>query len=362
MSEGHYNNSRSKTVLVVRYGAFGDMIMITPALRLLKSDGYKVIVNCNKYSKVILNHNPYVDDYLIHDTSIKNGQPLEDHWKQLKGQYDRFINLSGSIEQGLLPAEGKDRAYSWPHEVRHKRLNVNYYDRTLELCGYPDKKGLNGELYFSHEEDAWGLRLKLQYKNRFWILWSLSGSSFHKTYPYSEIVAKEFLDRHPDAMTMTVGDDLCRLLEWDHPQNKKRCGLWGNDIRKSLIACRFADLIVSPETGIANAAGCFSTPKIIMLSHSSVENLTKYWENCVSLEPENAPCYPCHQLHYSLRSCRLDTLAVIPEELRNEKTKITGNVEAPVCTTRISPERFLEELEIQYARWKERKNGTVKSY
>jgi hypothetical protein len=236
---------------------------------------------------------------------------------------------------------------------------VNYYDRTLELAGQPER-GLNGELYFAEWEEEWVRGLRNQYANRFWILWSLSGSAFHKTYPFADQVATAFLDSHPDALTMTVGDDLCRLLEWDHPQNRKRCGMWGESIHKSLISAKYADLVISTETGIANAAGCFETPKIIMLSHSSVENLTKYWKNCVNLEPVKAPCYPCHQLHYSLKSCPLDLIAKIPDHLKTEENCLGGDVVAPICTTRISPEILLDSIEAQYLRWKEIQHGRVK--
>lgn len=344
-----------KTVCVVRYGAIGDNIMITPALRLLKQDGYRVVLNCHKRAAEVFENNPYIDEIMLHDEKIPNNQ-LEQHWASMEKNYDKFINLSGSIEQGLLPAEGRDAAYSWPQEVRQRDLNVNYYDRTNELCGYPEVKGLNGELYFSRQEEEWGRQLIEQYKNRFWVLWSLSGSAFHKTYPFAEQVAMEFLKRHQDAMTMTIGDDTCRLLEWDHPQNKKRCGAWNDSLRKSLLATKLADCVVSTETGIANAAGCFDTPKIIMLSHSSVENLTKYWKNCVNLLPLAAPCYPCHQLHYTLKSCPVDVIAKIPVEMRSEENHVTGDVQAPVCTARLTPEMLLEALEAQYVKWRSHKH------
>lgn len=341
-----------KTACVVRYGAFGDMVIMSPVLRLLKEDGYEVTVNCHKKSEVMIRHNPNVDKVMIHDESIPNNQ-LVSHWEQLSKKYDRFINLSESLERGLLPAEGKHAEYHLPHDERHARFNVNYYDRTLELSGYPHVKGLNGELYFTEKEHEWAKQLRAQYSNRFWILWSLSGSSFHKAYPWADQVATEFLNKHSDAITMTVGDDICRLLEWDHPQNRKRCGIWANDIRKTLISCQYADLVVATETGIANAAGCFSTPKIIMLSHSSVENLTKYFKNCVSLAPVGAHCYPCHQLHYTLRSCPLDVLAKIPQELRTQENFVSGDVEAPICTSRLRPDDLLDALEAQYIKWRE---------
>lgn len=349
-----------KTAIVVRYGAFGDNTMVTPVLRLLKEEGYHVTLNCRKASSAIFDNNPHIDKLLFHDEGMPNGETLSQFWKGLEKSCDRFINLSGSIEEGLLPAEGKHVPYNWSHELRHAKFNVNYYDRTLELSGFPDKKGLNGEIYFNQEELAFGQKLRNQYQNRFWVLWALSGSAFHKTYPWADQVAKAFLNKYRDAITMTVGDDACRLLEWDHPQNKKRSHIWSEDYRKSVIACKFADLVVATETGLANVAGCFDTPKVIMLSHSSVENLTKYWVNCKSLTPTNVSCYPCHKLHYTLKSCPLDTLAEIPPKLWNVEQHLVGNVEAPICTSRMKPETVLDALEEAYHDWKyRRKYGRI---
>ena len=345
-----------KKATVIRLGAWGDMVICSPVFRLLKEQGYHVSLNCRKATASVFDNNPNIDEFIFHDEGMPNGDALTRFWKSLEEKCDRFINLSGSIEEGLLPAEGKHVPYNWSHELRHAKFNVNYYDRTLELAGFPEVKGLNGEVYFSADELAWGQKLRDQYRNRFWVLWALSGSSFHKTYPWAEKVAKTFLDRHRGAMTMTVGDDLCRLLEWEHPQNKKRAHLWSTDFRKSMIACKFADMVVSAETGIANVAGCFDTPKAIMLSHSSVENLTKYWVNCKSLTPTNASCYPCHKLHYTLKSCPLDTLAEIPEKMRSVDQCLGGNVEAPICTSRMKPETVLAALEEAYDNWKHRRN------
>jgi hypothetical protein len=46
-----------------------------------------------------------------------------------------------------------------------------------------------------------------------------------------------------------------------------------------------------------NALSLEPVRKIVTLSHSSVENLTRDWTNTVSLAPANTSCYPCHRLH-----------------------------------------------------------------
>ena len=93
---------------------------------------------------------------------------------------------------------------------------------------------------------------------------------------------------------------------------------------------------------VTNAAGCFDTPKITLLSHSSHENLCKYWKNDYCLEPDKtlAPCYPCHCLHYSRESCPIGTVE------DTETGKELGR--APICPIAILPVRVLARLEEVY--------------
>lgn len=343
-----------KRVCVVRLGAYGDGIMVTPLLRLLKKDGYHVTMNCMKYGRPIFDNNPYIDEFLVHDEKILNND-LDKYWAKLAKKYDRFINLSESIEKTLLKQEGSPE-FDWSHERRHGECNVNYYDRTLELGGYGHIKGQNGELFFSKDEENWGLSMRNHPKDTFKILWSLSGSSFHKTYPMSEAVATEFLDTCEDAMIYTVGGNVEGVLEWDHRRTMRRCGEW--NIRKSLIMTKYADLVIGPETGVLNAAGCFDTPKILFLSHSSRENLSKYWKNCDVISPFvlDAPCHPCHQLHYTLKSCPQRAIGSI----LNVKTNTQEVVTAPACVATISQERVLEALLRAYQQWKEKQDGSLR--
>ena len=64
--------------------------------------------------------------------------------------------------------------------------------------------------------------------------------------------------------------------------------------------CEVVDLIIGTETGLLNVAGSMPVPKIITLSHSSPEMLTKHWLNVTVLsQPKGVGCpkQPCRQLH-----------------------------------------------------------------
>jgi hypothetical protein len=68
-------------------------------------------------------------------------------------------------------------------------------------------------------------------------------------------------------------------------------------------------------------------PKVVLLSHSSANNLTKHWRNAVAIEPVDTPCFPCHKLHYGWETCN-----------RVESTK------AAMCASNIAPERVFKAV------------------
>lgn len=321
-----------KKVLVHRFAAIGDSIIITPLLEVLKQDGYHVTLNTTKSGRDVLRHNPNIDVFLEHDTSIPPGKELDEYLSELNRGYDRVIDLCESIEGSLAKVSWRKDFY-WSQEKRHRECNKNFYDYALELGGYPDIKGKHGSLYFTKAEEQVGKKLRQKHKDKFMVMWSMSGSSPHKVYPYSEDIIELFLNRHKDAVVFTVGDVICQLIEPHGKRIKNYSGIWA--IRKSLMMTKYVDLVVGPDTGLMHGAGCFDTPKILLLSSNTEENLSKTWENCVNLVPP-VDCHPCHRLHYSREFCPLD------EELRT-----------PVCMTKLKGEVVLDAMENAYSEWKD---------
>lgn len=54
-----------------------------------------------------------------------------------------------------------------------------------------------------------------------------------------------------------------------------------------------------------NALALEAVPKVVMLSHSSAENLTRDWRAVRTLAGA-VPCHPCHQIHYTHEHCPQD--------------------------------------------------------
>lgn len=282
----------AKTVGVVRYGAYGDLIMASSVLAGLKEQGYHVTLFGSPPGLEVLDHDPHIDARIIQDRDQVPNQCLGEYWDYWEQRFDKWVNLSGSVEDALLAAPHVVQ-HRWPQPIRHKYLNRNYLEFSHELAGVPFTP--RPHFYATRAEVDWARQQAIGGVN---LLWSLAGSSLHKTWDGLDQILARILIEYPTAHVTLVGGPECQLLEsgWEtEPRIHKTCGVWS--VRQSMAFLSVADLVIGPETGVLNAASMLEVPKIVFLSHSSVENLTRDWRQCISLVSTTTPCYPCHQLH-----------------------------------------------------------------
>lgn len=213
----------------------------------------------------------------------------------------------------------------------------------MKLGGYPDRKGMRPHLYFSKAERKAAAWVRSKYEGKFLILWALKGSSYHKQYPLLRSTLSKWLGEHPRAYALLAGAEGDRALAFEHPQVLELCGRI--PLRETFALTQVVDLVAGPETAITNAASCFDTPKLLMLSHSSQEQLTKYWTNTLVLEPTSA-CYPCSQLHYEKTSCPTTKLVQL------SPSEAVPIAEVPVCCSQgLLPAQLINALDSLYAVW-----------
>ena len=396
-------STTEKRACVVRYGAIGDMVQMTGVLRKLKDDGYHVTVIASELARDVLKHNPNVDELVVQirdyvpNKGMVSGNLVE-YWKELSTKYDKFINLTGSAEESLLIPDGKLMTIMSEIKKDHPELNdqnqfynairfvqkqvgdTNYYDSHMAKAGYAEK-GANGELYFSDQEEIMAQGFRDKYPGRFIVMWVLSGSSYHKRYPYFQQVAQELVIRNPDVLLVSVGDPECALIERSESNRYlPRSGRW--NLRTSLVMTKYVDLVIGPETGVLNAAGCFDTPKITMLSHSSHDNLCKYWKNdfCIAPAKEDVFCHPCHTLHFvhalnapcpacsgaththsvEGKGAVVQGMWTCPYEMPESTKGSDGKGSpAPICTSRLRPETVMARIDQVYRLWKSGELRTV---
>ncbi len=329
----------NKTAYLLRWGAYGDVIFITQVIRLIKQKGYHVIVEVNERGKQMLKKNPFVDEIVLHKEGSLNYEEQNKYWEALEQQYDFFINFSGTIEGKLLKCEGTEDFFL-PKEERISAGSKNFFTLAIDLVNEKYNLGigqntkqedLHGELFFNKVEKNWIRNFKKRHKNHFLILWSISGSSPHKSYPYMESTARLILDCLPNVKIIFCGDSLCQYLEFEHDRVINTSGRWS--IRKSLIMAKYANMVISPETAMAAAGGCFDTPQIIFMSHTSAECFAKNYKNCTALTG-SAKCSPCFRINYSMDYCMIDSVTRTPK-----------------CMSTIKVLDIFRAVEKEYAKW-----------
>ena len=292
-----------KTCAVVRYGAIGDNIQTSSIFPWLKERGYHITLYCQAGPGYeVLKHDPHIDRFIVQDKDAVPPESLSSFWDYTRKKYDKWVNYCESVEGTLLAFPGRPN-HDWPNHLRAKYLDRNYLEWMHELAEVPPP--YRPKFYSTPKE-----REKARWQANQWgrrnILWSLSGSAVHKSWPHLDAMVARIMLEYPDVHVVFVGDEACKILEvgWERePRAHLKSGEW--TIRQSMAFAEVADLIIGTETGLLNAAGSMDASKIVTLSHSSEEMLTKHWVKTIPLKQEGVGCpkQPCRQLHQGWDHC-----------------------------------------------------------
>jgi ADP-heptose:LPS heptosyltransferase len=332
-----------KTACIVRHGGFGDQLqaaMLLPELKRLK---YHITFLTTEKGRSVLEHDPHIDEWYMVDVDQVPNAELAAFWHVTAKKYDKFINLNESVEGTFLAMPGRIN-HTWPQPLRHKMMNVNYGEFAADLAGIrfiPE-----GFFYPTAEERAWAndylndIRAKVNgpigtvTQPVYFLMYVLAGSSPHKWTPWQDNIVNAVLKFLPQSFVIFVGDAACKVLEmgWENHQ-RVICESGELTMRQTLALALQMNHILGPETGVMNAVA-FQTDiaKTVLLSHSSEENLTKHWVNTRSI-PGVAPCYPCHQLHFTAQFCPRD------------------ENKAAICQAGVEPHAIYASIAAHYQRW-----------
>lgn len=307
----HQKPRPEKTVLVCRFGAFGDLMQASSVFAGLKKQGYHVTLMTSRPGSDVVMHDPNIDSFMLLDKDQIPNADLVHFWKHQAKKYDKFVNLSESVEGTWLALNGRTQ-HEWSPSVRHRHMNVNYVEFQHQLAGVPHDPQV--KFFATAEEKAWAYKQRAR-MGEYVILWSLAGSSVHKTWAGLDSVLASLMLEFKNVEVVLCGGPEAQILEagWEkEPRVHLTCGKWS--IRQSLAFMQVADMIVGPETGVLNAAANEPMPKIVFLSHSSHENLTRDWVNVQPLQSSGTKCKgrgdneapACHILHYGWSHCTKD--------------------------------------------------------
>ena len=305
-------------ILIFRSGAFGDVIVTTPVVRYLHSLGHEIYYVTSERGMEVMKNNPHIHKLIKHDENVPI-DGLADHIDYLKrkNHCDEIVDFSESIEVSLSQhPRGPD--YKLPKQERIARFNRNFYEFSFEWMWERLEKieggirtGMKGskeseplcykpELFFDITELdlARGYLKPMSYN----VLIGMSGSGNNKAWPYTTELCEKIVNEYPNVHIITVGDLKCQIIE---PIIEGRItNLSGNiPMRTSMALTGLVDLVIAPDTGIIHAAGCYETPKICILGHTTHEMISKHFINSHPIQSDEklAPCSPCSFLVYDIK-------------------------------------------------------------
>jgi len=298
-----------KKVLIFRPAAFGDVVITTPVIRKLKQDGWEIYYSTTERGEQILRLNPHITKTFVKKTDEIEVDNIGQYLEKLKKDYtiDEVVNLSESIEVDLSLHPRSPR-YMYSKQERFEMCNINFYEHTFTKFPFLDMSMIKEEsqlpelmrpeLFFSEEE----LKEAKSYMkpDKFNIMIGMAGSGNNKAWPWTELLCGSILNEMKEHVhIITVGDVKCKLIEPVEPKYITNLAD-KTSMRVSCAMTKFADLLISPDTGLLHASGCYDTPKIGMIGHNTIENITKYFSNDYSLQadPELATCAPCFRMVY----------------------------------------------------------------
>jgi ADP-heptose:LPS heptosyltransferase/predicted SAM-dependent methyltransferase len=299
-----------KTACVVRYGAFGDLLQTSSVCAGLKAQGFHVTLMTSPPAHTVIEFDPNIDAFYLQDKDQVPNHMLGDYWAYHRRKYDKWVQLSESVEGSLLCIPGKT-PHLWSPAARHRYMNHNYVEFSHLIADIPHRPQV--KFHTRESERAWAKAERARLGGAPLVLWALAGSSVHKTWDGLDRTVASILTEFPGSHVVFVGGADAAILEqgWEN-ERRVHCKSGKYGIRETMSLLEVVDVGIGPETGVMNAMSQLPQPKVLFLSHSTEENLCRDWVNTTSIASENTHCPgrganeapACHMLHYSWEFCR----------------------------------------------------------
>lgn len=284
-----------KRCTVIRYGGFGDALVAASTFPHLKTQGYHLTVITSDKGEEALRHDPHIDRLIAQDIKHLPYGELRECWNYLRGRCDKFVNFSETFE-GMLLTNPVRPNFWWPHAMRQKYLDLPYLELAHDVAQVPQDYR---QAFYPTETETL-LASSWAAVRRPLAVVAASGSGVNKFWPGIFELAWRLAEA---GVHVAVVADLRGGSFVAHERIHVIGETW--PVREAYALAQSADLVIGPETGLLNAVAMEAVPKIVLLSHSSANNLTRFWANTHPLSGD-VPCFPCHRLHHDWRGCRRD--------------------------------------------------------
>jgi len=297
---------RFTNILIIKPGAIGDLLQMTPVLRALKASYPQAAVSLlvgSSQTAGLFKHHADVHETIVYD---KKGErwsfrALLTLWKQLRrNNYDLVINFQRSNLKTWFLASA---AFPCRVLVYHKAKNrivhavVNYLETLAPLgINAPD---LRLELTPGAEDRAFALKLLSSQKNSIGPLIALNPGASHQVNRWSAghfAALTDMLVQKLDARVIIVGgpEDVTLAEEIAAKADSKPLLLAGKAGLLQLGAVlEQCTVLVSGDTGPLHLATAVGTPVVALFGAADPARTGPVGDGHIVMQAEKVPCVPC---------------------------------------------------------------------
>lgn len=330
-------------LLLIAYRAFGDWCYAAPVLPYLL-EKYEVYLETNLKGMQLFHDDPrFAKVSVFNFESIPQAEWPEafvKRWKEVNAELkpDKEINLNATLEVHCISERDYD-GWDWPLAARRTHFGSrNFYEETFKRCEIPFPEELNTEgLYFTQEQLSWAEQWRDSNKGKFTVIVPAAGSTMHKTFHNYQQIVWAALNLDESSQVYVAGDVTLKAKVIKHKRVFDMCT--DVPIKQAFLMTKYADFMVGPETSLMAAAGMWGTPKMMLATTSSVDQMTKYQKNDYSMQSPIF-CSPCHRAVYKEEDCQT--------RVYSEK----GEFLTPACAKMFNLDNIQGTLFNVYKKWR----------
>ena len=327
-----------KTCFISRLGGCGDVLHAAHLPELIKNH-YGVdhiTLETNYYGMHIFTGNPFIDELQFVDVNKMTFNRMKKNLEWVEETFDMVFDFSNTIEKAYCTNENDQRYYRSSKWRRETLGTKSYYDVMTDAAGLPESYyGTRGKLYYTDEEhqlcQGWIDEKHKTYKKV--ILVNLSGSTLHKKFIQARSIVDKIISKYPESLIILTGDEYCKSQVFEHPQIISYVGSQVNGFRSVALKCKYVDLTISLESGLALVAHSWDAPCLQLLTAASWDNHIKYSKNAYWLQSPVA-CSPCHRNPREYFGCPIREKH--PECIWFDEDKIMQKVEEALVSSPIT--------------------------
>jgi lipopolysaccharide heptosyltransferase II len=306
-------NQKSQRILIIKPGAMGDLLQLTPTIRALHSRFPSARIDImvgNTASTDLFHHNPNIADILVYDQRGEHRSfgALFSLWQRIRGSsYELVINFQRSnLKTWFLTTAAFPCRILVYHKTHAKVVHaVQDHLKTVEALGVSQDGG-ELELYLDNEHRSYAAELFESYGLKQHVI-ALNPGASHPVNRWSPTQFAALADRISAELQVSViivggGGDTALAHEIGRLSSSHPLVLTGSTTLLQLGAVlEKAALLISGDTGPMHMATAVRTPVIALFGAADPERTGPVGADNRVIQATGLACVPCKS-----RICRAE--------------------------------------------------------